>query len=154
MTVQRDELYAALGSEIHAFAAKLFRDAEQQVRMQGGFFPTAGILDGAGRTGIVVSTSERHPASMEKEHVRLLYDIQRLVAEDDTITAVATIDWISMSGAGQTEQPAIKVHVHHRRGLAVVFYSPANRGSAGEWSFGDLIARVGGPLVVGWAITR
>jgi len=154
MTLPRDELYEVLGPEIHAFAVKLFRDAEQHVRMRGGFFPTIGILDGVGRTGIVVSTNERHPASMEKEHVRLLYDIQRLVGSDDTITAVATIEWISMSGAGQTDQLAIKVHVHHRRGLAVIFYSPANRGSAGDWSFGDLIARGGGPLVVGWAIAR
>jgi len=150
MTSQHEELYAVLGPEILAFVTTLLEDAERNVRARGGFFPIAGLLDEAGRTGILISTSERHPSSMENEHVRLLYDMRRVVTMDETTVAVATIEWISMSGAGQTNQPAIKIHVHHRRGLAVMFYSPANRTPAGEWNFGDLIARRGGPLIDLW----
>jgi hypothetical protein len=150
MMSAQDELYSALKPEFEALASPLFEFAEEQVRRRGAFLPVGAALELGGRVRLVTAVSERDPATSD-DVLPLLLEALEQVAAEQVIVAVAAADWVRISGAGQVEQPAVKVNVHHRRGLSVTFYVPAVRRLLGGWSFGEIIARCGDHMIGAWA---
>jgi hypothetical protein len=148
----RDELYDALQADLDSLSAPLFGFAEQQVRERGAFYPVGAALDTDGGVRLLTAVSERESAT-SVDILELVLEGLQHAATDDSIVAVATTEWIRISGAGQSEQPAVKVHVHHRRGLGVTFYVPASKDLFGGWRFGDMIARAGPGIIGAWPTT-
>ena len=148
----RDDLYEALGPDLESVTTRAFAFALRQLRKRGGFMPTGAVLQDDGRVGIMTTVFAREPVGRDEVLVSVREGLERLASA--SVVALAVIDWVEISGAGQTEQLAVKLHVHHRRGLAVVFYAPASRAPSGEWTLGDTIARAGDALIDVWPMAR
>ena len=144
-----DELYIALAADLQAVSQPLFEFGEERVRERGAFLPVGAKLDATGQVGLLTAISAREAATSE-DVLPMLLDGLAHAATDASVVAVAALEWVRISGADHAEQPAIKVQVHHRRGLAVTFYVPAARGSLGVWSFGGMIAKLSAGLVPLW----
>jgi hypothetical protein len=144
-----DELYSALAADLQAVSQPLFEFGEERVRERGAFLPVGAKLDDTGQVGLLTAISAGESATHEDVLPMLLEGLAH-AATDTSVVAVATLEWVRISRGGNVEQPAIKVQVHHRRGLAVTFYVPAARGSLGEWSFGGMIAKLSAGLVPLW----
>ena len=146
---QADSLYAELKPDVQTIAAPLMDFGEQQVRKNGGFLPFGATLTQSGEVALQAAMPERDPATSD-DVLPLVMQGLEVAAGRAGITAVAVAEWVKIAEPGQELRDAIKVQVHHRRGLAVTLYTPATKRLLRGWNFGETIARAGEALIKSW----
>ena len=143
-------LYAELKDSLQALAGPLLDFTQSQVQRHGSFHDVGAVL----RSGQV----ELHAAAPEtvqpspEEVLELLQAGLQHAAEDAQVEAVAIAEWVRIGVDAIPTQDAIKVHVHHRRGLAVAFYLPATKRLLRGWQFGAMVVKPAGGIVQGWIV--
>ncbi len=146
---EADGLYAQLKPEMQTITAPLVDFGEQQVRKNGGFLPFGATLDRSGAVALHAAGADRDPAAAD-DVLPLVLQGLAIAAQQVDITAVAVAEWVKIAEPGEELRDAIKVHVHHRRGLAITFYIPAAKRLLRGWHFGETIARASDPLIEMW----
>lgn len=145
-------LYSEVKSELQAMASPLFDFAASQVRKRGAFLPFGATLSAHGEIALQAAVPEHEVVSSE-EVLPILIDGLRQDAMDKGLTAVAVCEWVKIGIDGGRFHDAVKVHVHHSRGIAVAFYMRASKRLLGGWEFGSMTAHPADGLVKGWSTT-
>lgn len=141
--------YTEVKDELMKVADPLFGFATEQVLKQGAFLPFAAVLAADGQVALVAAAPEREPASGEDVLPLLVAGLQQSAARED-VTAAAACEWVKIGLNGGKLQHAVKVHAHHRRGVAVTFYLPATKPLLRKWQFGEMIMTPAPPLIEAW----
>jgi len=148
MSVDR-QLYTELKDDLATITGPLFELAEKLVRQQGAFLPFGAVLAETGEVALHAAAPE-NDLTTAKEVLPLLVDaLQQAVRPGAAAAAVA--EWVKIGQDGGPLVDAMKVQVHHRRGLCVVLYVPATKRFLKGWQFGDTIVQPAEPLIVGWS---
>jgi len=147
MTVDQ-ALYRELKDDLAAISAPLFELAEQLVRKQGAFLPFGAVMSAGGSVTLHAGATENDVASSD-EVLPLVQAGVRQAAEP-AATAAAVAEWVRIGMDGGALVDAVKVHVHHRRGLSVAFYITARKRLLRGWEFGDTMVQPSEPLVTEW----
>jgi len=146
---ESDALYAQLKPDLQTIAAPLMDFGEQQVRKNGGFLPFGATLNRDREVALQAALPESDPAT-SADVLPLLVQALDAAAREDAVIAVALAEWVKIAEPGGPFQDAIKVHVHHRRGLSIAFHVPAAKRLLRGWTFGEPTARPADTLVKSW----
>jgi hypothetical protein len=145
------QLYAELKGDLATVSGPLFDLAEQLVRKQGAFLPFGAVLSSTGEVSLQAAASEQDVATSEDVLPILIEGLQQAARPDASAAAVA--EWVKIGMEGGAMVDAMKVQVHHRRGLCVSFYVLATKRFLKGWQFGDTIVQPAEPIVIEWAQT-
>jgi hypothetical protein len=143
-------LYAELRPELEAIADPLLEFGVEQVRKRGAFLPFGATLSASGEVSQQAALGDSDPATTA-DLLPVLIAGLRDAARSDSVVAVAAAEWVKIGQNGGELEDAVKVHVHHRRGLAVAFYIVSTRRLMRGWAFGEVMAKRAGPIVEAWA---
>jgi hypothetical protein len=144
-----DSLYRELKNDLETVANPLFEFACQQVTKRGAFLPVGAKLTTKGKVELVAAAPEEDVTSSNIVLPLLVTALQQSASDAE---AVALCEWVKIELAGAKARDAIKVHAHHKRGLAVVFYLPATKSLWRGWQFGDMVVRPADSLVEMWPV--
>ena len=147
-----DTLYREMKAELQVVVSPLFDFATEQVRKRGAFLPFGATLSVQGEVVLQAAVPEGEVASSEEVLPLLIAGLQQ-DAMREGVAAVAVCEWVKIGKDGGRLHDAIKVHVHHNRGLAVAFYLPAHRQLLRDWHFGEMTARPADGLIQTWSTT-
>jgi hypothetical protein len=147
-----DTLYSEVNDELQAMASPLFEFAESQVRKRGAFLPFGATLSAQGEIGFQAA-GPKHELTSSEEVLPFLVEGLRQDAMNKGLAAVAVCEWVKISIDGGRFHDAVKVHLHHSRGIAVAFYEPVSKRLFKGWEFGSMTAHPADGLVEGWSTT-
>ena len=147
-----DDLYCDLKADIAAVATPLFDTAEVFIRKRAGFVPQGTVLTSTGEKRIVVAAPPDFEtrAVSPAEVLPLLHQALRNAATYESLLAVAVVEDVTITPAGQPPTRAIKVLVEHSRGLTVALYLPFTRRLLRGFTFGSTFAVPADPEVRVW----
>ena len=147
-------LYREVKDELQAISGPLMDFAAEQVTKHGGFLPFGATLTTTGAIALQAAAPEEEPTTSEVVLPLLVTGLVTSVKADEAISAVAACEWVKIGLEGGALNDAIKVQVHHRRGIAVAFYLSAKKRLLRGWEFGDVIAKPADALIDGWPCER
>jgi len=142
-----DSLYKELKDELGAVADPLFEFACEQLKKHGAFLPVGAKLMSGGQVELVAAAPEEDVTTNEIVVPLVVAALQLVATECD---AVGLCDWVKIEVGGARARDAVKVHAHHRRGLAVAFFLPATKSFWRGWNFGEMIVKPTEKLVNSW----
>lgn len=142
-----DILYAELKGDLQAVAEPLFEFACRQVQKRGAFLPVGAKLLANGQTELVAAAPEDDVTTSDVVLPLLVAALQQSASNAD---AVGLCEWVKIEVRPNQRQDAVKVHVHHKRGLAVAFYIPATKPFLRSWRFGEMIVAPATELFSPW----
>ena len=142
------QLYTQVKDDLATISGPLFDVAEKLVRKQGAFLPFGAVLAETGDVSLQAAAPENDLTTSTEVLPFVIDALQHAVRPSAAAAAVA--EWVKIGQDGGSLVDAMKVQVHHRRGLCVSFYVPATKRFLKGWQFGDTIVQPAEPLVVEW----
>jgi hypothetical protein len=142
-----DSLYEELKDHLQTVADPLFDFACQQVTKLGAFLPVGAKMTADGETELVAAAPKEDVTSSDVVLPLLVAALQQSATDAE---AVALCEWVKIEVDGGKARDAVKVHAHHKRGLAVAFYLPATKTFWRGWQFGEMMVKPAEKLVETW----
>jgi hypothetical protein len=140
-------LYSELKDELQVAAEPLFEFACQQVQKRGEFLPVGVKLLANRHVELVAAAPEEDITTSEVVLPLLITALNESAVDAE---AVGVCEWVKIEVQLGKLQDAVKVHVHHKRGLAVAFYIPAIKPFMRGWRFGEMIVTPAKALMLAW----
>jgi hypothetical protein len=142
-----ESLYGELKGELETLTNPLFDFACQQVTKRGAFLPVGARLAADGEVALVAAKPDEDVTSVEVVRPLLIAALRQSPRDSE---AVAYCEWVKIDVDGSGLNDAIKVHAHHKQGLAVTFYLPATKSFWQGWKFGNMIVKSTEGVIDGW----
>ena len=140
-----EALYWEVKDDLEAVAEPLFLAAWEQVELLGSCMPAAAKLTADGEVELVDPDPDAVIKISTLERPLLVEALQRVAVGAE---AVALCEWVRVLDDGEPYL-AVKVHVHHQRGLSAAYFMPAVKSSEG-WEHEEIHVRAAPALVAAW----
>lgn len=147
MTIDQ-HLYSELKNDFRIVSDPLFKFAEEHVRKHGAYLPFGAVLSRSGEVTLQAAATNSDLATSE-EILPLLVEGLQLAVDAET-TAAAVAEWVKIGVNGSNLVDAMKVQIHHRRGLSIAFYVPATKQLLKGWQFGETVVQPATSLIAAW----
>ena len=151
MTKTTEQLYAELKADVRAVANPLFELSERLLHENGNFLPHGFVLSEEAKDTMVGAVEDNGSGkSTSTATLPLLHEGLRKQVAAGRARAIGVAENVTITSAGGSATPAIKVLFEHREGLCVALYLPFKKKLFGGYEIGTPFTVPAEPEVKPW----